>query len=68
MGINIGAMILTLLSMAIGGTLIVVGIIWGIIHFTSSNEIKVSKPLKPIRVELVIVKNKVDSLYVYEIK
>lgn len=45
---------------------LIFGFVSYLIHLSSSDEFKVTSPLKPIRKELVIVNNKVDTLYVYE--
>lgn len=43
----------------------VVGLIWGIVSWTTDDAIRVREPLTP-RIELIIEDNMVDTVYVYD--
>lgn len=43
----------------------IVGLIWAIASFFTSDDIRSDKPIKP-RIELVIKDNTVDTIYVYK--
>ncbi len=55
---------------AIIGAIILASIfgIWKLVDWLFIDDaIKVNEPLKPIRIELVVENNKIDTLYVYEL-
>jgi hypothetical protein len=43
----------------------IVGAVWLCMHLLSSNEIKVNHKLQPIRYELTVKNNKIDTVWVY---
>ena len=46
--------------------IVVIGIIWGAFELSNAREIKSHKKLSPIRYELTVKNNKVDTIWVYK--
>ncbi len=66
-GRNIAGAFAALIVVALVAGAALVGLIWGIVWYFSSNEIIVDKPLEPIRYELVVREgNVIDTVYIYE--
>jgi|JI10StandDraft_1071094.scaffolds.fasta_scaffold391506_2 hypothetical protein len=58
------AIISGMIAIGIAGAA-VVGLIWGIVEWTTDDAIRVREPLTP-RIELIVEDNIVDTVYVYD--